>query len=244
MAVLTAPASPPSYRALWVDVGRGGAIAAMVVYHFAFDLSFLGFVDWGVSTHPAWRAFAAAIASTFLFFVGVSLVYAHEAGIKWRRFWKRWAIIAGCAAAVTIATAIAMPIPIYFGILHAIATFSLMGLVFLSVPPLITIAAALFVFAAPLFLTAQIFSASVFFPLGLAPEAPLSFDYEPVFPWFGATLLGISAAKLLPRGETQMPQGSLTILVWAGRHSLIIYLVHQPILFAVLLAIGSFINPV
>ena len=73
-----------------VDVLRGVALAAMAVYHFAWDLSFFSLADFGVTENPLWIAFARAIAGSFLALVGVGLV---------SRAW-RWREMAGrsCAA--------------------------------------------------------------------------------------------------------------------------------------------------
>ena len=81
-----------------VDVARGVALAAMIVYHFSWDLSFLGFVRVVVATHPAWRAFAMTIAGSFLFLVGCGLVLAHPDRIRWRPFARRVGIVAAAAA--------------------------------------------------------------------------------------------------------------------------------------------------
>ena len=237
MAVLTQRQG----RALWIDVARGGAILAMIAYHFSFHLTFFGYVDWPVAFHPAWRSFAASIASTFVFAAGVSLTYAHGERIRWRAFWRRFAIIAGCAALVTIGTVFAMPAPIYFGILHAIALFSLLALPFLAAPAWLTLAAAVAVLVLPHVYTSPMFDGPWFYPLGLASRAPFTFDYEPIFPWFGAMLLGIVAGRLVPRpaaGASGYDRANwpLRAIAAAGRNSLVIYVVHQPLLFGLLMA--------
>lgn len=232
--------NPRASRALWIDVARGGAILAMIVYHASFDMMFFGFVDWPVSHHPLWRAFAAAIASTFLFVVGVSLVYAHGEGIRWRAFLRRFAIIAGCAALVTVGTVIMVPAPIYFGILHAIAAFSVLALPFLRAPVWLTVAAAALVLVVPHLVGGPAFDAAWAYPLGLSPTRPFTFDYEPVFPWFAVTLLGVAAGRLIPRpapaasGYRQEGR-ALAFLAAAGRNSLVIYIVHQPLLFGIMM---------
>lgn len=219
-------------RAAWLDVGRGVAIVAMVIYHGAFDLLLFGFVDWPVDRAGPWRVFAASIASSFLFLSGVSLVYAHGRGIRWRPFLRRLLVLSAAAAAVTIGTAVAMPVPIYFGILHAIALFSVLALPFLFAPPLLTVAAAVGVLVLPALYSHPVFEHPVFYPVGLAPVGPVAFDYEPIFPWLGALLLGVAAARWLPRGAAMAP--GTGALAFMGRHSLVIYLVHQPVLFALL----------
>ena len=239
MAILTRSAG----RALWLDVARGGALIAMVAYHFSFDLLLFGMADWPVGSHPAWRTFAAAIASTFLFSAGVSLGYAHGAGIRWHPFLRRLAILAACAALVTIGTMATMPAPIYFGILHAIATFSVLALPFLRAPVWLTVGAAILVLFAPTVLASPFFNAGVFYPLGLAEVRPFTFDYEPIFPWFSVVLLGVAFARLRPlpqmRSEAEPVGPILGALAFLGRHSLIVYILHQPILFGLFMGFAA-----
>ncbi|WP_420391564.1 heparan-alpha-glucosaminide N-acetyltransferase [Acuticoccus sp.] len=241
MALLTgaAPLAPTrSQRIPWLDAARGVAILAMVAYHGAFDLAFFGHVDWPVASHPLWRAFAAGIASTFLFLVGVSLVAAHGERVRWRAFARRLAIVGAGAAAVTVGTVATMPAPIYFGILHAIALFSVLALPFLRAPVGLTLAAAATVFALPFVVSDEAFLAPWAYPLGLAPHPPVTFDYEPVFPWLAVTLCGVALGRVVPLHPAlgRSPWGFLALL---GRWSLVIYLVHQPALFAVLMAVDA-----
>jgi uncharacterized membrane protein len=87
-----------------VDLARGGAVAAMVVYHFAWNLSELRLIATEVTAEPGWRVFAAAIAASFLLLVGIGLALAHADRIRWRAFLQRLAIVAGAALLVTVAT--------------------------------------------------------------------------------------------------------------------------------------------
>jgi hypothetical protein len=87
-----------------VDALRGVAIAAMVVYHFSWDLSYFGFVSVNVAADPGWKAFARTIAGTFVTLVGVSLVLATRQGFHLRPYLRRLAVIVGAALLVTIGT--------------------------------------------------------------------------------------------------------------------------------------------
>ena len=85
-------------------------------------------------------------------------------------------------------------------------------------------------------------------PLGIHPYGFYALDYEPLFPWFGVVLIGIAVGFwIYPKGERKVSLGKseakgLRGISWIGRHSLEIYLVHQPIILAVLyLAEMSFI---
>ncbi|HEX2726006.1 MAG TPA: heparan-alpha-glucosaminide N-acetyltransferase domain-containing protein, partial [Beijerinckiaceae bacterium] len=141
-------AATPRWAA--IDSARGVAVAAMIAYHFAWDLSFFRLIATDVVGHPAWQLFARAIAATFLMLVGAGLVLAHGKGLRRRSFLRRLAVVAAAALMITLATSLAMPESyIFFGILHCIALTSVLALPFLRAPVAVALAAAAFAFAAP-----------------------------------------------------------------------------------------------
>jgi uncharacterized membrane protein len=223
-----------------IDVLRGVAIVAMVIYHLSWDLLFYGWVDWAVEDGLGWRIFRTLIAGTFLALVGVSLVLAHRSGFNRRGFVRRLAMVAAGAVAVTIATYAVFPNAfVFFGILHAIALFSVLGLLFLRLVWWFCLACAVIVIALPFLVQASLFDWPPLLWVGLGTYFPRTMDYEPIFPWFGATLLGMAAAKLyLPDRLAGWRAGDRVSrsLRWAGRHSLPIYLIHQPVLIALVYA--------
>jgi uncharacterized membrane protein len=228
--------SPKLPRIAAIDVARGVALVAMATYHFSWDLEFFGYLDPGTTAHGALRIYARCIASSFLFLVGVSLYLAHGNGVRWRSFLIRFAMVAGAALSISVVTWIAVPAGfIFFGILHQIALASLLGLAFLRLPAVLTLIAAAIVIAAPWFARSEFFDHPWLWWGGLSSVDPRSNDYVPVFPWFGAVLIGIAVARLaLSAGLTarlaklRLPYtGALQL---AGRHSLAFYLIHQPIL--------------
>jgi uncharacterized membrane protein len=244
----SAPAAP---RLDAIDIARGAALAAMAIYHCAWDLSFLGLVATPVGTDPAWSWFARCIAGSFLFLAGVSLVLGHGEGVRWHPFLKRLAIIAAAAAAITIATWFAFPQSyIFFGILHSIALSSVLALPFLRLPWWAALLAGAAVLATPHLFESEICNAPALLWVGLGTRVPLTNDYVPLFPWFGMVLLGVAAARFmlpflhdgaLARRRAKAPFGRA--LAWTGRHSLIIYLVHQPLLLAALYPVAQIVGP-
>lgn len=233
-----------------IDCARGIALAAMAIYHFTWDLEFFGYVEPGLTAHGGWKIFARCIASSFLFLVGVSLYLAHGRGIRWRGFGKRLAMVAGAAAAITAVTWYAVPNGlIFFGILHEIALASLLGLAFLRLPWLVVAAIAAAVIAAPYFLRGTMFDHPMLWWVGLSSVDPRSNDYVPVFPWFGAVLLGLAAARfaqsagIFERLANREPGRWSHPLQFAGRHSLAVYLIHQPVLIACVWAFSQVSPP-
>lgn len=237
-----APLGPATPRFAAVDLARGAAIVGVVLYHFGWDLSFLGFIATDVARDPLWRTAARLLAGTFLFLVGVSLVLAHRNGFRPRAFWRRFAIIAAAAAAISLATYLVFPQTfIFFGILHAIALFSVLALPFIRLPLWLTAAAGLTILLAPLWLSLPALDPRWLAWIGLVATPPATNDYVPIFPWFGVVLLGVASTRafletpLVDAAAAWRPaSGAARRLIKAGRWSLVIYLVHQPLLLALL----------
>ncbi|HEV7318928.1 MAG TPA: DUF1624 domain-containing protein [Ensifer sp.] len=249
----TATPPPPSRgRLVFIDVARGVALLAMALYHFVWDLEFFGYVAAGTAGTGGWKIFARLIASSFLFLAGYSLVLGQWPKLRLGGFLRRFAKIAGAAALISIATYFAFPDTfIFFGILHAMAAASLIGLIFLRLPALVSFAAAAAAIAAPFYLRAPIFDAPWLWWVGLSETLPRSNDYVPLLPWLGPFLLGLGTAKLfhtrLAAALTRPPKdgkGKLWMkpLLFGSRHSLAIYLIHQPVLIG-LVYLFSLISP-
>lgn len=239
-------------RFQWLDTARGIALLAMASYHFMWDLADFGYLDAAFPSTGWPKIYARAIASTFLFMAGFSLVLAHRNGIRWRSFGVRFAKIAAAAALVTAGTFFAIPQGfIFFGILHAIAVASLIGLLFLRAPPLLTILIAVAFVAVPNFgeLRSDTFNAPWLWWVGLSTRIHNSFDYVPLMPWLGPFLLGLAVARTdviqgwlrQKNGGTNLSKSGKASLRFIGRHSLVFYLVHQPILISILYAFSLFV---
>ena len=230
-------AAPADRRIGLIDALRGVALVAMAIYHFCWDLEFFHYLEPGTASQGFLKLFARSIASSFLFLAGLSLVLAHGRAIRWPGFWRRFAMVAGAAAAITVATRVFTPAEfIHFGILHAIAAFSLIGLAFLRLPAAVTLAAAAAALALPFAYRSGFFDHPALWWTGLMPVPPRSNDYVPLFPWIAAFLAGLGFGRIaLDSGFIERLRGRVsadTPLAIAGRHSLLVYLVHQPVLIA------------
>lgn len=219
----------------------------MATYHFSWDLEFFGYLAPGTSTQGFLRIYARLIASSFLFLAGFSLVLAHYPKIRFAPFLRRLGVIVAAAAVISVATYWFTPDSwIFFGILHAIAVSSMIGLAFVRVPPLLTLGVAAIAIVLPALLRSPSFDAPWFWFLGLSETMPRSNDYVPLLPWIGALLAGIAVARFMVDRQKlgvldRLPAGPRW-LRWGGRHSLTVYLLHQPILIAGLY-LASFVVP-
>ncbi|MGG7518676.1 DUF1624 domain-containing protein [Allorhizobium undicola] len=240
-------ASAQRPRILIVDSLRGLALLAMASYHFTWDLEFFGYLPEGTAVSGPLKYYARAIASTFLFLVGVGLVLAHGSRIKWKSFRVRLGQIAAAALLISLATYFVMGAGwIFFGILHAIALMSILGLAFLRLPVAVTVLAAIACLLLGAYGHSSLFDPPWLWWLGLSQSLPRSNDYVPLIPWFAPVLLGMAAARVmvstgLLHKLARFPGGP-NLLQWAGRHSLAFYLIHQPVLIS-LVYLASLIAP-
>jgi uncharacterized membrane protein len=229
----------PRPRLPGIDVLRGIAVAAMIIFHFAWDLRFFGFIETNISQHLFWANFARAIAGSFLILSGISLVLLTRDGFDRDKFLKRLGIIGSAALLVTIVTFFSMPKSfIFFGILHCIALSSVLALPFLRLPLVVTAGVAVAVFALPLGLAHPFFDTPWLQWTGLGTILPVTNDYVPVFPWFALALVGVVIGKFIvqspPVWMQDKPEGVRAFTARAGRLSLPIYLLHQPMLMALI----------
>ncbi len=231
------PEARTTRRIDMIDVFRGVALVAMAIYHFAWDLEFFGYAEPGMTAQGGWKIFARSIASSFLFLAGVSLLLAHGKKIRWRGFFRRFVQLTAAAALITLVTFYATPERyVFFGILHQIAFASLFGLIFLRLPVWLTILVAAFIFYLGFSFRSDWFSHPTLWFLGLTPISLQSNDFVPVFPWTAATLAGIAASRLALKFGVFDYLAGFRAGYWVhpirfcGRHGLVFYLVHQPVL--------------
>ncbi len=212
------------HRLWYLDFVRGLAVIGMIVYHFMADL----FLLYRTQLNPFSPPFiysARLIAATFLFLVGFSFYLSKQKNPKipslFTKTLLRSILIFVSASLISIVTFFVNSVfMVRFGILHLIS-ISLLLLLPLS----------------------QIKSSGILFLLSLvtifikAPTTFSSFDYYPIFPWFGVVLLGYVFGRKVPLGQSgQYHTPAVTKpFMFLGRHSLIIYLIHQPIFFLLLL---------
>lgn len=220
-------------RFLFLDQLRGLAVIWMIIFHFTYDLKTLGFIQLNMSD-GFWYAFPRVIAFTFLFCVGFSSYFVHKKSVNWKFLKKRSLILGGSAAIISLSTFIMFPDQwIFLGTLHCIFLGSLLiaplaGRFYLSWPLMFLIMFLQY------YLDYDIKWVSSFF------NRP-SMDFIPIYPWFWTILLGLNLAPHMSKW-TVLNKLRLPGLAFLGKHSLKIYLVHQPLFFGVLALIKSILS--
>ncbi|KAB1076291.1 heparan-alpha-glucosaminide N-acetyltransferase [Methylobacterium planeticum] len=242
---------PAARRLPVIDVARGCALLAMAAYHATWDLGYLRLTAENDALTGPGKLAAHLIAGAFLLLVGLGLVLMNGRGVRVRPTGLRFLRIGGGALLITAATFLAFPDSyIFFGILHCIAVSSLLALPFLFLPAAVTALAAALVIAAPHLVAHPLLDAPALYFLGLGARVPQTNDYVPLFPWFGLVLAGVALGRVgLPalagsRLGAWRPAGRTgRLAARAGRHSLAIYLVHQPLLLALLSGLVMLTGP-
>jgi uncharacterized membrane protein len=230
-----------------VDCARGLALVGMAIYHLSWDLADFRLAPPMLPFTPQMRLLSHIVASAFLLLVGVSLALAHRKGLNVRAFWRRLAIVAGAAALVTVGSFVFAPSePITFGILHCIALASLLAGPFVGAPAWASLAIGLAAIVAPFFIRSTLFDPPWLLWLGLGEALPNTLDWRPLLPWAGGVFLGLAAARppgviegLKRPDRWRARWAPARWLCFAGRHSLPIYLIHQPILIGLLAALTA-----
>lgn len=237
-AVTMPDAAPPRFAA--IDALRGFAILLMIAYHFSFDLNYHGWIHQDFNHAAFWLTARACIVSLFLLLVGISLVLnAQRANSV--SFWRRQGRLLAACIAVTIASYLMFPQSfIFFGILHFILLTSLLGRLFVKFY-YVNLLASLLTLLAGITFSNPFFNSPWLQWIGFMTYKPFTEDYVPIFPWFGVVLAGIFLGRLIVKNPALLTIDLIGTrqLAQAGRHSLAIYLLHQPLLLGVLFLVAS-----
>jgi uncharacterized membrane protein len=236
-----------------IDFFRGIAIILMIVFHIFFDLTFFDIYE--INFKSGFFLYLwVSIPLLFLLLVGISIplkfnkldkVLKKERGKIITSFVKRGLFIFMLGLFITLVTWFLIGERfIIFGILH------LIGLSIIITIPLINskwfnlfVGLVLIVVG---FMTYSVrIDSSWFILIGIRPRGFYTLDYFPLLPWLGVVLIGIFIGNHLYtnyKRQFSIPElGENTVVKtigFLGRHSLFIYLIHQPLIITVLMSLG------
>lgn len=231
-----------------LDEIRGFAVLCMIFYHGFYSLAILFELDWGMALLRFFMPAEPFFAGLFIFISGISSNLSHSnllRGVK----------LLGIALAVSLVTFLAVPSQvIVFGILHFLSIcmilFGLLrplqekiplffGIVLSIILYLCTMQVSMGIFAFGIPLPDMLYQTNWLSPLGFHNAEFFSSDYFPLLPWAFVFSAGTFVGRWAAQGK--FPQWMypcrIPPLSWMGRHALILYIVHQPVIIGVCTAV-------
>jgi uncharacterized membrane protein len=228
-----------------IDAIRGTALVWMMIFHANYMLEE---VFWVMNFHFStqfWFLLWRGVAMIFIIVAGISfsLSIKNKTSIQiLAGSFRRFLILAWLAGTISIVTySFFYEQRISFGILHFFAFASICSLLFLKLEKLSIILWVGIIFLGK-YLATLITDVTYLFPLWITASTYFSADYYPLFPWFGYYLIGYGMAYYLAKYGVfdRFFSSSISgtkILEFLGRHSLVVYSIHVPILYSVLFLI-------
>ncbi|GLX77733.1 hypothetical protein tinsulaeT_10730 [Thalassotalea insulae] len=224
-------ASTASVRHAGIDIMRATAVILMVIFHLAYDLNFFNVAAIDIPNGDGWREFRVLIVTLFLLSMGISLKLAYPSQLHWSKFIKRITKLGVSAVLISFASLLIVPENwIFFGIIHFIFFASLCCIAFRNSPNIALIIGGIILLVDYMQLVPRRWP----FNYIEAYLPQYTNDYTAIFPWLAIPFIGIWLAhqKLFvnyPFKNIKCPKYAEFI----SKNALIIYLLHQPIFFAI-----------
>lgn len=222
-----------------IDAIRGLCVVLMCIHHFLFDLVVFCRMPQSLFSNPVFNVLHFIFAGTFIMLSGVSSRFSASNV-------KRGAKVIACALIITLVTWF-IKMPVIFGVLHFLGvSMILYGLGHRLFERLARCPVTPAVYAVLIALTAPLANgirvkSGMWWMFGFIGDGFASNDFFPLLPWFFAFLIGawlggyIKAGRFPKRFYTISPP----VLPAIGRRALIIYMVHQPVLYAATLGLSK-----
>jgi uncharacterized membrane protein len=210
-----------------IDALRGAAVLDMIYYHLMYDL--VEFYHFSFPLSHITMQITSLAAPLFFILAGISSQFG-------RNPWKQILKLLLAAGLITFITYLQNPQHfVRFGTLHFLACAMIL------LVPLRKMPTSVLLFVAGLaIVTGSLFSRQTtihpwLFPFGLRSSGFQSSDYFPLLPYFAYPLVGLLLGRRYYSKKISLfPDFHQPVLEWIGRHSLYIYLLHQPVILTLL----------
>jgi len=221
-----------------IDAARGFAVTLMVIHHALYNSTvFLG-APWWLYSNPVFNVLQALFIGLFIFVSGISSRFS-------RGNTERGAKVIVIAVIISYVTN-RMGMPIYFGILHLLGAFMMFYGVtrkfWDKIPrrtaPYIYIALIIISSLARMYLSPSsenLVLRDILSVLGWWQPGFVSYDYQVILPWIFVFLTGTWAGEYIREGRfpSRFYEISVPVFPFIGRHALLIYVLHQPVLYSI-----------
>lgn len=250
---------PQKRRIVIIDSLRGLAIIYMVFFHFVYDMAFIVQSEWGTAAYRFNSKISIFDTALFILLAGVSSAFS-------RSNLRRGGRLLAIGIVFTLTTAFVFPgQAIYFGILQLLGMCMVLYGAFedrlskISALPMILACAVIFALTYniqlgfvgikgwfEIDLPSELTANNFLYPYGILRGGYVSVDYEPLLPWFFLYMGGTYIGGVIADHRESLPNfcyaDPLPPVSFIGRHSLIIYILHQPIILAVVLIMQFFMK--
>ena len=230
-------------RILLLDISRGICVLAMIAYHFSWDLGYFGFVDLREITQGLGLLIAQLIGVSFITISGISSRLLTLSDKFKAKFLKRFFTLVSISITISVVTFILDRNSfIFFGILHFLSVCALFSLLLNKISNNFLL---LFIFFASVIISIsdiRFNSPFIFSWIGFNKNLPVTNDFYPLFPWITCYFFGFFLGNIIYKNldkkskNSCMPQPEinrgLKFLEYVGQKSLVVYILHQPILFS------------
>jgi uncharacterized membrane protein len=218
-----------------LDFLRAAAIMLMVTYHLAYDLKeFMGLmVDYQA---PFWYTIGKTAALLFIFLSGISNGLSNapvRRGVK----------VLFCGLGISVVTYLFLKEEyVRFGILHYLGMTMIFSPWLFRLSSRMLLALAACSACLGFWFSGLIVNTAFLLPLGLKYPGFSTIDYFPVFPYLAVTILGMLTYRIYYK-ERRKPLIRLRAIPksfqWLSRNSLVIYLVHQPVILLIIVVVSG-----
>lgn len=216
-----------------MDFLRGFALLLMIYFHLIYSLKEFG--DYPINYASGINFYVGRLSGTlFIVISGISSLLAKN---NYKRGWK----LLGFAMLISIATHLYnLDYGIKFGILHFLGISMLLSPILIKINKRCLFLLGTAIILIGISLGGMTISTDYLFPLGIRSPGFSSADYYPLFPWVGVFIYGIAWGKLLYNRRRSILPFSMDdhIITRIGRRTLPVYLMHQPVILIMLIAIN------
>ena len=223
---------------IWeLDALRGLMILIMVFIHLCFDLDYFRGID--LVKNPVLQFCMDHCGVSFVILSGLCAVLGRRSVRRGLQVLGGGLLITAVTVGMVLLGLADRFLIIYFGVLHLLGVCMMLWPLLRRLPVWARLALGLVLIGLGYWF--QTFTVDTFWlvPFGLVPPGFSSSDYFPLLPGLGWFLLGACLGtvlyrqrrSLLPNFPVQNPV--VRFFRWCGTHSLWIYLLHQPVLYAI-----------
>lgn len=231
---------------IWeLDAFRGLLVLVMVVVHLIYDLrSFFQLPI--LAENKAYNFFADWGGVQFLVLSGICVSLGSRPVRRGLKVFLCGLLITAVTAAVYLMDMADISFVIWFGVLHCLGVCMMLWPAVKKLPWWALLTIGLFIILVGLYIDANRYETGMWLiVLGFAPASFASSDYFPLLPFFGFFLAGAALGKTLYKNKkTLFPRICPENFVirgfcWVGKRSLLIYILHQPILLVAMYALEA-----